>query len=126
MTPNSAAARRDCCPVPAEDRFGRFQDDSGFAVRPVDHFPGLAGSAAAVWLAEAGGQVTLLERRGRLGGRTQAMRVAEVDDLADNGQHVVASGYRSLWRYLDSVGTRRGTARPACGSRMARRSRPTQ
>lgn len=55
MTPNSAAARRDCCPVPAEDRFARFQDDdSGSAVRPVGHFPGLAGLAAAVWLAEAG------------------------------------------------------------------------
>lgn len=77
---------------------------------------GLAGLAAAVWLAEAGKQVTLLERRARLGGRTQAMRVAEVDDLADNGQHVVASGYRSLWRYLDSVGTRQYLEFPGAGS----------
>ncbi|MGW6621050.1 hydroxysqualene dehydroxylase HpnE [Nocardia sp. NPDC055002] len=77
---------------------------------------GLAGLAAAVWLAEAGEQVTLLERRGRLGGRTQAMRVAEVDDLADNGQHVVASGYRSLWRYLESVGTLQHVEFPGAGS----------
>ncbi|MFD6216308.1 FAD-dependent oxidoreductase, partial [Nocardia salmonicida] len=77
---------------------------------------GLAGLAAAVWLAEAGKQVTLLERRARLGGRTQAMHVAEVNDTPDNGQHVVASGYRSLWRYLDSVGTRRYVEFPGAGS----------
>ena len=67
---------------------------------------GLAGLASAVWLAEAGGHVTLLERRGRLGGRTHAMRADEVDDVADNGQHVIASGYEHLFRYLTSVGTR--------------------
>ncbi|MQY21838.1 hydroxysqualene dehydroxylase HpnE [Nocardia macrotermitis] len=66
---------------------------------------GLAGLASAVWLAEAGHRVTLLERRARLGGRTQAMRVPEVDDLADNGQHVLATGYDNLFRYLRSVGT---------------------
>jgi squalene-associated FAD-dependent desaturase len=67
---------------------------------------GLAGLASAVWLAEAGRDVTLLERRGQLGGRTHAMRADLVDDVPDNGQHVVASGYRNLWRYLTSVGTR--------------------
>ncbi|MFD3745442.1 hydroxysqualene dehydroxylase HpnE [Nocardia sp. NPDC058633] len=77
---------------------------------------GLAGLAAAVWLAEAGKQVTLLERRARLGGRTQAMHVGEVNDIPDNGQHVVASGYRSLWRYLDSVGTRQFVEFPGAGS----------
>lgn len=67
---------------------------------------GLAGLASAVWLAEAGRDVTLLERRGQLGGRTHAMRADLVDDVPDNGQHVVASGYQNLWRYLTSVGTR--------------------
>ncbi|OZG30559.1 desaturase [Williamsia sp. 1138] len=67
---------------------------------------GLAGLASAVWLTEAGHQVTLLERRGSLGGRTIAMPVPAVDDVPDNGQHVFASGYQHLMRYLDSVGTR--------------------
>jgi squalene-associated FAD-dependent desaturase len=67
---------------------------------------GLAGLASAVWLAEAGGEVTLLERRGRLGGRTHAMRADAVDDVPDNGQHVIASGYEHLFRYLTSIGTR--------------------
>lgn len=77
---------------------------------------GLAGLAAAVWLAEAGKQVTVLERRARLGGRTQAMRVPEVGDVPDNGQHVVASGYRSLFRYLESVGTREHVEFPGGGT----------
>lgn len=77
---------------------------------------GLAGLAAAVWLAEAGKQVTVLERRTRLGGRTQAMRVPEVGDVPDNGQHVVASGYRSLFRYLESVGTREYVQFPGGGT----------
>ncbi|MGC4961345.1 hydroxysqualene dehydroxylase [Gordonia sp. DT101] len=73
---------------------------------------GLAGLASAVWLAEAGHRVTLLERRGSLGGRTIAMPVAAVDDVPDNGQHVFASGYQHLMRYLDSVGTREHVAFP--------------
>jgi phytoene dehydrogenase-like protein len=35
---------------------------------------GLVGLASAVWLVEAGKDVTLVERRGQLGGRTRAMR----------------------------------------------------
>lgn len=73
---------------------------------------GLAGLASSVWLSEAGHRVTLLERRGSLGGRTISMPVAAVDDVPDNGQHVFASGYEHLMRYLDSVGTRQHVAFP--------------
>lgn len=73
---------------------------------------GLSGLASAVWLAEAGHSVTLLERRGTLGGRAHAIPQPEIDDVPDNGQHVFASGYEYLMRYLDSVGTRQHVCFP--------------
>ena len=57
---------------------------------------GLAGLASAVWLSEAGHEVTLLERRGDLGGRTIAIPQPAVDDVPDNGQHVFACHRKSL------------------------------
>lgn len=73
---------------------------------------GLAGLSSAVWLSEAGHEVTLLEKRGTLGGRAHAIPQPEIDDVPDNGQHVFASGYEYLMRYLDSVGTRRHVCFP--------------
>jgi squalene-associated FAD-dependent desaturase len=73
---------------------------------------GLSGLSSAVWLAEAGHEVTLLEKRGALGGRTIAIPQPEVDDVPDNGQHVFASGYQYLMRYLDSIGTRQHVCFP--------------
>lgn len=67
---------------------------------------GLAGLAASVWLADAGERVTLLERRGSLGGRTHAIEIASIADVADNGQHIMVPGFVNLMRYLDTIGTR--------------------
>jgi len=66
---------------------------------------GLAGIAAALELAAAGEQVTLLEARSRLGGATFSV---ERDGLwIDNGQHVFlrcCTAYRALLDRLGSTG----------------------
>jgi squalene-associated FAD-dependent desaturase len=64
---------------------------------------GLAGLTAAIRLADAGRQVTLLESRPRLGGLTHSFRRGDLD--VDNGQHVFlrcCTSYRAL---LDRLGT---------------------
>jgi len=64
---------------------------------------GLAGITAAIRLADAGRDVTLLEAKPRLGGLTHSFRRGELD--VDNGQHVFlrcCTSYRSL---LDRLGT---------------------
>ncbi|MEV0361051.1 hydroxysqualene dehydroxylase HpnE [Nocardia sp. NPDC050697] len=66
---------------------------------------GLAGLASAVWLAERGYRVTLLEKRGRLGGRTMSFDVAGLDEPLDNGPHLFAGCYDALLRYVDTIGT---------------------
>ena len=70
---------------------------------------GLAGITAALDLADAGAQVTLLEARPRLGGATFSI---EHDGLwLDNGQHVFlrcCTAYRAL---LDRLGVTHETAR---------------
>src|SRR4051794_39190969 len=63
---------------------------------------GLAGITAALRLADAGCQVTLLEAKPKLGGLTHSFRRGELD--VDNGQHVFmrcCTSYRAL---LDRLG----------------------
>ncbi|MEU4810185.1 hydroxysqualene dehydroxylase HpnE [Nocardia fluminea] len=67
---------------------------------------GLAGLATAVWLAEAGHRVTLVEKRGRLGGRTISFEVPGIEGRVDNGQHLFAGCYDALLRYVDTIGSR--------------------
>lgn len=79
---------------------------------------GLSGLASAVWLGEAGWDVTILERRAALGGRTHAVAVPQVDDVADNGQHIMARAFVNLFRYLEAVGTMDHMHFSPVGSRM--------
>ncbi|MGW5919525.1 hydroxysqualene dehydroxylase HpnE [Nocardia fluminea] len=67
---------------------------------------GLAGLATAVWLAEAGHRVALVEKRGRLGGRTISFEVPGIEGRVDNGQHLFAGCYDALLRYVDTIGSR--------------------
>ncbi len=66
---------------------------------------GLAGLSSAVWLAERGHRVTLVEKRGRLGGRTMSFEVSGIDGLVDNGPHLLAGFYDRTRRYLATIGS---------------------
>jgi squalene-associated FAD-dependent desaturase len=64
---------------------------------------GLAGMAAALACADAGAQVTLLEKRQRLGGLTWSF---EHDGLTmDNGQHVFLRCCTAYLDFLDRIGS---------------------
>ncbi|MEU0545262.1 hydroxysqualene dehydroxylase HpnE [Nocardia sp. NPDC005978] len=69
---------------------------------------GLAGLASAVWLAERGHRVTLVEKAGRLGGRTFSFEVPGVEGLVDNGQHLFAGCYDALLSYVRTIGSAEG------------------
>ncbi|HWE57508.1 MAG TPA: hydroxysqualene dehydroxylase HpnE [Acidimicrobiales bacterium] len=71
---------------------------------------GLAGLTAALDCADMGGQVTLLERRSRLGGLTWSF---EHDGLTmDNGQHVYLACCQAYRGFLDRIGAS-GDVEPA-------------
>ena len=74
---------------------------------------GLAGLAAAVSLARAGGAVTLHEAGGRAGGRCRSYPDARLGRLIDNGNHLLLSGNRSAMRYLADIGSADALVGPA-------------
>jgi squalene-associated FAD-dependent desaturase len=65
---------------------------------------GLAGMAAALALADAGGSVTLVERRGDLGGLTRSY--VRHGLLVDNGQHVFLRCCTEYLALLERLGVR--------------------
>jgi hydroxysqualene dehydroxylase len=65
---------------------------------------GLAGVSAALALADAGAEVTLLERRLRLGGLTWSFQRNGLS--FDNGQHVFLRCCTAYLRFLDRIGAR--------------------
>ncbi len=63
---------------------------------------GLAGISAALTAADAGANVTLLERRRRLGGRTWSFTRNGL--VMDNGQHVVMRCCTEYLRFVERIG----------------------
>jgi len=67
---------------------------------------GLAGLACAVTLARAGRAVSLYDGAGHAGGRARSFHEGSLDRVIDNGNHLLLSGNRSVFRYLDEIGAR--------------------
>jgi squalene-associated FAD-dependent desaturase len=69
---------------------------------------GLAGLAAALDLADAGCEVTVLEARPTLGGAVQTLpeREGDPEPPPDNGQHVALGCFTEYLRFLDRIGER--------------------
>lgn len=66
---------------------------------------GFAGLAAGTELASRGHHVTLIERRGHLGGRAYSYRDPVTGSTLDNGQHILMGCYRETLAFLEKIGT---------------------
>jgi len=66
---------------------------------------GIAGLSAAVFLAEKGFKVTLIESSPKLGGRAYSFFDKNLNTYLDNGQHIFASWYKNLFDFLKIIGT---------------------
>jgi squalene-associated FAD-dependent desaturase len=73
---------------------------------------GLAGLSTAVALAEAGVTVTLLEAGPAAGGRCRSYLDRELGLRIDNGNHLLLSGNRATFAYLDTIGARQTLEMP--------------
>ncbi|MBL7959256.1 FAD-dependent oxidoreductase [bacterium] len=62
---------------------------------------GVAGLAAATLLSDRGFQVTLIEQKHRLGGRTFSFQDRTTSDVVDNGQHILMGCYHYTLRWLE-------------------------
>jgi squalene-associated FAD-dependent desaturase len=73
---------------------------------------GLAGLSAAVALSEAGRTVTVLEAGPAAGGRCRSYFDRELGLRIDNGNHLLLSGNRATFGYLDTIGALQTLAMP--------------
>ena len=66
---------------------------------------GLAGLAAATHMAARGAKVTLFEASGQAGGRCRSYFDPNFDGVIDNGNHLVLSGNRAIYEYVNRIGS---------------------
>jgi hydroxysqualene dehydroxylase len=74
---------------------------------------GLAGLSAAIALCERGHAVTVVEAGPVGGGRCRSYFDRELGLRIDNGNHLLLSGNRSAFAFLDTIGARSTLAMPA-------------
>ena len=74
---------------------------------------GLAGLSAAVALTEAGCKVTLHESGPVAGGRCRSYFDRDLGIRVDNGNHLLLSGNRAAFAYIDTIGARDTLTGPA-------------
>jgi squalene-associated FAD-dependent desaturase len=67
---------------------------------------GLAGLSAALALVDAGRRVTLHEAGPQAGGRCRSYFDRELGCVVDNGSHLLLSGNRAAFAYIDRIGAR--------------------
>ena len=67
---------------------------------------GVAGMSAACALAEGGFKVTLIERRGYLGGRASSYLHPGVNEVIDNCEHALIGAYTNLRGFYRRVGVK--------------------
>ncbi len=73
---------------------------------------GLAGLSAAVWLVKAGREVAVYEAAGQAGGRCRSYFDETLGRMIDNGNHLVLSGNRAVYEFLDAIGSDDGLCGP--------------
>ena len=74
---------------------------------------GLAGLSAAIALTEAGRTVTVVEAGPAAGGRCRSYFDRELGLRIDNGNHLLLSGNRATFAYLDTIGARQTLTMPS-------------
>jgi squalene-associated FAD-dependent desaturase len=65
---------------------------------------GLSGLAASVALASAGAHVVLIEGAGQAGGRCRSYLDPVLNQVIDNGNHLILSGNHATFEYLRTIG----------------------
>ena len=74
---------------------------------------GLAGLSASIALVNAGHHITLLEAGPAAGGRCRSYFDREMGLRIDNGNHLLLSGNRATFSYLETIGARHALTGPA-------------
>lgn len=73
---------------------------------------GLAGLSAAVALAAKGFRIEIFEAAGFAGGRCRSYHEPALDQIVDNGNHLILSGNHAVWGFLRVIGSERNFAGP--------------